>query len=207
MEERKLNVIRKSCEMYAKFGIKSVSMDDIAKACAISKKTLYELVSDKRELVKLVIEQELNDKNTVCAFDKEEKNAMETLFLVYNSALEFFKDFNLSMEYDLEKYYPDLYKKTKLNRRKQMYHNLEENMIQGRKEGLYRDNFNIDIVIKLHTVKVESLLKTNIFNDDDHSINDIIKEMFLYHFYAIATTKGRQILDEEIKKQEAELSK
>jgi AcrR family transcriptional regulator len=200
MNQKAEDIILKACKMFTKFGIKSVSMDDIAKGCGISKKTLYELVSDKRDLVKKVIEQEFNEKSQAPhAIDISKVNAIEALFMVYKGAVEFFKEYNLSMEYDLKKYYPDLYAFSQERRRKHLYQKLWQNMTEGKKEGFYRDDFNIDIITKLHIIKIESILVTDIFDDDDYTIVEIFKELFLYHFNAIATEKGRIAIEKKLK--------
>ena len=204
MESKTNDIIKKSCEMFSKFGIKSISMDEIAKACGISKKTLYEHVSDKRALVEYVLKEEFNTTSSAPhSIDLGNASAVDALFMVYESAVEFFKEFNLSMEFDLQKYYPDLHVKVKSKRRKHLYEKLSLNMEQGRKEGFYRNEFNIDIIAKLHVIKIESMLSTDIFDTDDYSTIDIFKELFLYHFYAIANDKGRIAIDLKLKEIEA----
>lgn len=199
MNEKLQDIVGKSCKLFTKFGIKSISMDDIAKGCGISKKTLYEYIKDKRELVELVLQNEFShSSHAPHAVDMKNLNAVDALFKVYQSAIEFFKDFNLSMEYDLEKYYPDLYILAKAKRRKRLYQKLLFNIEQGQKEGAYRSDFNTDIIIKLHILKIETLLMTDIFDDGDYSSVEIFKELFLYHFYAIATEKGRIALEKKL---------
>ena len=199
MNKKTEDIIQKACEMYTKYGIKSISMDDIAKACGISKKTLYEHVSDKKDLIKQVLEQEFSENSSLPhTINLDKENAIDALFIVYKGSVEFFKEFNLSMEYDLEKYYPDLYKKSKTKRRKHLYDKIVTNIKKGQKENVYRNDFNIDIITKLHILKIESVLNTDVFIKDDYSIVEIFKEMFLYHFNAIATDKGRIALNKKI---------
>ena len=47
MEENRKNILSKVAELFQKYGIKSVTMDDIARELSISKKTLYQYFSDK----------------------------------------------------------------------------------------------------------------------------------------------------------------
>jgi len=200
MDKRRLEIIEKSCRLFAKFGIKSISMDDIARECGISKKTLYEIVTDKKDLVTQVIEQEFKTNGPgPHNIDIENVNAVEALFLVYKGAVEFFKEYNLSMEFDLQKYYPDLHTQTKSKRRKHLYEKISQNMILGRKEKFYRNDFNIDIATKFHIIKIEAMLNTNIFDENNYSPVEIFKEMFLYHFNAIATQKGKVALEAKMK--------
>jgi len=200
MNDRLKDIVEKTCKLYTKFGIKSVSMDDIAKGCGISKKTLYENVNDKRELVQYVLESEFDkDGNVPHNVDFTNRNTIEVLFLVYKGSIEFFKDFNMSMEYDLQKYYPDLYAKTKERRRKRIYEKIMQNTSQGIEEGVFRNDFNADIISKLHVMKIEALMETDIFDQDDYSIVEIFKELFTHHFLAIATPKGIDAFNHKLK--------
>jgi len=192
MENKLKDIVSKTCKLFQKFGIKSVSMDDIARECGISKKTLYESVKDKHELVEKVIDFEFNkESHAPHTIDFANMNAVEVLFIVYKSSIDFFKDFNMSMEYDLKKYYSDLYIKNNKRRREHIYAKMVINMKQGREEGSFRDDFNIDIIAKLHILKIEGLLQSDIFEDTNYTIVEIFKELFTHHFMAIATEKGR----------------
>jgi len=48
MNEELKQIIEKVQALYFKYGIKSVTMDDVARELGMSKKTLYQYVSDKR---------------------------------------------------------------------------------------------------------------------------------------------------------------
>jgi len=200
MDEKLKNIVFKTFKLFQKFGIKSVSMDDIARDCGISKKTLYESVKDKRELVEKVLSFEFNkESNAPHNIDFEGKNAIDVLFVVYQGAIHFFKDFNMSMEYDLQKYYPDLYTITTKKRREHIYKKMVMNMKQGIEEGFFRDDFNIDIIAKLHVMKIEGLMQTDIFEEADYTIVEIFKELFTHHFMAIANEKGKKAFYKKLK--------
>ena len=190
MSNIKHKIIEKTCGLFKKYGIKSVSMDEIAKACGISKKTLYEHISDKSELVKAVINSEFQKDEPQNVDYNTAKTAIDQLFLGYLAMIEFFKNFNLSFEHDLQKYYPDLYIKATKKRRAKIYDRLVENIKKGIEEGVYRKDFNIDLIAKIHVIKIEGILTTDIFDNDDYTITDIFKEMFIHHFMGVATTKG-----------------
>ena len=51
MNEELKNILLKVRELYMKYGIKSITMDDVARELSISKKTLYQYVTDKDDLV------------------------------------------------------------------------------------------------------------------------------------------------------------
>jgi AcrR family transcriptional regulator len=200
MDEKIKDIVSKACKLFQKYGIKSVSMDDIARNCGISKKTLYESIKDKTDLVTKVLEIDfLNEGDVFKGVKNSDINAVDILFVVYKSAVELFEEFNMSMEYDLKKYYPSLYEKSKKKRRKHIYERMAMNMEQGRREGFFRDDFNIDLIAKLHILKVEGLLQTDIFDDTNYTVVDIFREMFSHHFMAIATEKGVKAYKEKLK--------
>ena len=105
MDGKIKDIVKKTCKLFQKFGIKSVSMDDIARECGISKKTLYENITDKTDLVTKVLELDFHGEGEAFKEMKNSNiNAVDILFIVYKNAVEFFKEFNMSMEYDLKKY-------------------------------------------------------------------------------------------------------
>ena len=76
MDEKFENILRKTGEMFLKFGIRSVSMDDICRELGISKKTLYQYVENKKELIKNTLEFSLKGKfDNMLKVDDEDINA------------------------------------------------------------------------------------------------------------------------------------
>ena len=94
-----------------KYGIKSVTMDDISKNLSISKKTLYKHFKDKDDIVytlmQLDIENEKLDMEKSCI---NSGNAIEETYAFSAIITEKLKDLNASVMYELEKYHPKSYK-------------------------------------------------------------------------------------------------
>ena len=111
MDPKFQNIIEGALQLYSKYGIKSVTMDDIAKELGISKKTLYLYVKDKEDLVRQVMsyQLEIQDVKFKLVSDKN-NNAIETLVEVSKHIVEFLKTINPSTRYDLKKYYPNILK-------------------------------------------------------------------------------------------------
>lgn len=198
MNTKQQEIIKRAYSLFQKMGIKSVSMDDIAKDSGISKKTLYEQVGNKEKLVALIIDFKTQE-NLPHNIDFSQINAIDVLFFAYKNAIQFFKDFNFSMEHDLQKYYPKIYEKCSKRRRIMIYEKMVANMEMGRKEGSFRDDFNIDIIAKLHVMKIEAILQTDIFQKDNYSIVEIFKELFTHHFMGIATPQGIKVFKHKLK--------
>ena len=115
--EKQIDILTNVCKMFHKYGIKSVTMDDIARELGISKKTLYTHFKDKNELVKKSVE--FIGRNPHHAKLEEEfnksKNAIEQLIFIYVTGYKLADEYNFSYEYDLKKYYPEIYSQYQKN--------------------------------------------------------------------------------------------
>ena len=189
------NILEKVSVLYRKYGIKSVTMDDAAQELGISKKTLYQFVKDKTELVEKVVGHTRH-----CNFSTMKKikgssgNAIEELIEVSQRVNALMKDHSPSYEYDLKKYYPDIYRNLMSARRKLMYDSMLANIRKGKKEGIYRKELNEEIISKLHLLRVETLKSSEIFKEEEIHSAKFFLELFVYHIHGLATSKGLEVL-------------
>jgi AcrR family transcriptional regulator len=194
-------LLKKVAALYRRYGIKSVTMDDIAHELGISKKTLYQFVSDKTELVQLVVEHVRQCNFSSLKKEAEtELNAIEELIEVSQHVNSLIKDHSPAYEYDLKKYYPDIYSSLMSARRKLMYESMLANIRKGKKEGVYRNELDEKIIAKLHLLRIENIQSSEIFEEEEMHSQKFFREVFVYHIHGLATEKGRKILEENIDK-------
>ena len=94
------------------YGLRSVSMDDIAGNMGISKKTIYQYYADKDELVEAVIDEELQRSQTICEHDRiSSANAVHEIFLAMEMVVELLSSMNPSLVFDMQKYHPKAFQK------------------------------------------------------------------------------------------------
>lgn len=192
MGNRVQSILGQVSKLYHRYGIKSVTMDDVAHHLSISKKTLYEYFEDKKDLVNQVLSSEHS--NNCLVFDEiqhRKLNAMEELFEIYKSVKKMIQEYNPSMDYDIRKYYPDLFIKLREVRRKTMLENTLRNMVKGKKEGLYRKNLNIEVISRIHLFRIENLFDNDLFSAEELNSFVIFHELFIYHLHGIMSNKGR----------------
>jgi TetR/AcrR family transcriptional regulator, cholesterol catabolism regulator len=191
MENEIQNIISKTRSLYFKYGIKSVSMDDVSRELGISKKTLYQHVTDKAELVMKVVEQEINEQ--IIRFQEiyqEDKNAIDELFEVNLRLNEIHEMYNHRMRFELKKYYPEVYNKIKQVRRKCMTEMVIQNIDKGKKQGLFRNEVNSPIIAMLQMARTEFLSQTDILSEGDAFDPITFNEIFDYHMHGICSPKG-----------------
>jgi len=189
MEEQIQEITRKVAKLFHRYGIKSVSMDDVARELSISKKTLYKLFKDKNELVSKVLECPTHEAPSQIQ-NKTHLNAVEKHMLVYESIVGFLKDLNPTFEYDLKKYYPKLHQEVIQKRRKNIYENMHNDLTQGIKEGFFRPDIDIEIINTMNIIRIEGFQTMDVREVYKRDLLEVVKEFFSYHFHAIATEKG-----------------
>lgn len=195
------DILSKVSALYRKYGIKSVTMDDVAHELGISKKTLYQFVCDKTELVQKVVEHvRLCNFTAMKKREGTELNAIEELIEVSQHVNTVMKDHSPAYEYDLKKYYPDIYRNLMSARRKLMYESMISNILKGKKEGIYRKELDEKIISKLHLLRIENLQSNEIFGEDEMHSPKFFREIFVYHIHGLATDKGLKILRDNVDK-------
>jgi len=199
MNAKDKDIIRKVAQLYSKYGIKSITMDDVAHELGISKKTLYEYFSDKFHLVNAVVEQEIlfNDLRL-----KEQKsnsgNALQEMFQIYRFHLQMLKEYNPALEFDLKKYYPEIYFRLKRIKRAKIRETTLNNLVKGKRESFYRKELNEEIITKLTVLRIEGLSESDLFSQEELYSHEFSKEMFLYHLHGILTPMGIEYLNNNL---------
>jgi AcrR family transcriptional regulator len=175
-------------------------MDDVARELGISKKTLYECIEDKSELVKHVMEMVYRyHGEKLQEITMRSLNAMEELFEVNRYMTQMIKEQNPTLGYDLQKYYPELHKSLMQEQRNRMHDAIRQNLIKGIEEGIYRKEMNVEIISRLHMTRMEYRYRQDSFQVIDADSHDVMREIFIYHLHGIANDKGIKILNEKLK--------
>jgi AcrR family transcriptional regulator len=202
--EQKLNyILAKSYELFNKYGIRSITMDDVSRELGISKKTLYEYIANKEDLVRKFVESDVKrrEENFQLILSMNH-NAIEELFEVHNLIKQMINEYNPSTEFDLKKYYPEIFLDIKDGKRQKMFEALLNNLIKGKQEGLYRRELDENIIAKLYVSRIESACENDIFTQEEYKSPAFINEIIVYHVRGVANKKGIDVLEQIINKQE-----
>ena len=193
--ESKERIRTQARELFMKYGIRSVSMDDIAGSLGMSKKTLYHFYADKEELVEAVIVHQINHNQDCCQADiGKAENAVHELFLSMDMVAQMFSTMNPSVLYDLEKYHPHAFQFFLRHKNDFVYSTVRNNLIRGIKEGVYRDDLNVDIISRF---RVEIVMLP--FNPDfqakvKHNLAEIEEEIILHYLFGLVNMKGHKAI-------------
>ena len=204
MDENFKILLPQIVELFMRYGIRSMTMDDISRHLKISKKTLYQYVDDKNDLVVKVFQSvRFEDECEVKKVITAEQNAIDQMYEIVHMVSGKLQGIHPSIFYDLEKYHADAWRIFTDYKYTFIHQCISDNIKKGIKEGFYRKDLAIDIVVKIYLNNIDSL-----FNNEAHPIKDFTPykaylELFRYHIHGIASEKGLEYLTKKLKKESA----
>jgi TetR/AcrR family transcriptional regulator, cholesterol catabolism regulator len=191
MDERFENILRESSKLLLQYGIKSVSMDDVAKELGISKKTLYQFVKNKEELIQKILESKIdNSCGVMNDVVNSDLNAIDVILEISKQVSKTYKEATPSMYFDLQKYYPEVFKKYSERHKDVVSAGIKSNIKIGVEQGIYRDDLNIDLIAELYLQRLREIHNYEFLNNTRYSFKKIFEVMFDNHIRAIANEKG-----------------
>ncbi len=197
MDEKRSEIIERACTVFMRYGIKTITMDDLSRELAISKKTIYRYFEDKNDLVKSIIGFKIEMDKAICERCKrEEGNAIETLINISKFAAEHISNINPTVFYDLKKYHPEAWRLMEQHKYHFILDNIRENILRGMKEGLYRDNINAEVVARMYVVSTDIIMSGEIFPWPEFKVDTVFMEMLRFHIRGLASDKGLNYLKE-----------
>lgn len=200
MEEKEIKIVEGATKVFMQYGIKSVNMDDVAKHLGVSKKTLYVYVKDKEELVRKAFDMFCTIEDCQIAEIVSKKlPAIEESFEIMKWVLSILQNLHPSVVFDMEKYHPDVYNDMMQNRHKMIFSCMVDNMKKGQKEGMYRKDFDPEIVARLYMAHMEGMLNPRIMPFGLFNLSDVYKTSYRYHLHGIISLKGLEYLKENNK--------
>ncbi len=198
-------ILKISLELFFKYGIKRVTMDDIAKELGMSKKTIYQFYKEKDDIVCQLCEIEMikHQKKFEDVF-LQSKNPIHEIMLISDNIREMMQNINPIFFLDLQKFHPTAFMQFQTFKENCAYKDIVRNIIKGKEEGFYRSEIDEDFVARHRLAQIDMLMFGNYFKFDKISFtksHEIILDMFVY---GICTIKGHKLINKykKIKEQE-----
>jgi TetR/AcrR family transcriptional regulator, cholesterol catabolism regulator len=190
-------IIDGSLELFLQAGIKSVTMDDIAKHLGMSKKTIYQFFKDKNELVTALIKKRLQDDECdMTEMMNQSDNVIMKMINMMKCSEEIFSRANPIVIHDLQKYHPEAWKEFQNFKSEVIIRTMEELLTEGIKQGYIRPEIDAKVMARLRVAQVEMGFNTAVFPLNEFNVWKV-QQQFLEHFnYGICTLKGYKLLDE-----------
>lgn len=188
--ERIEEILEKSKVLFMKYGLRSITMDDIAKELNISKKTLYTYFKDKADLIRTITEAEID--RMVCSMDKmvdEKDNVIDKMIKINKHIISMQKQTPDNVKFDLEKYYPEIAFEQKNKIHSKMFEAIKSLHEEGKTQQLIREDFNSDVISSLQICR-SNYLEFILSFLPKKDFENVFLEIFDYHIRGISTQKG-----------------
>ncbi|HTL82933.1 MAG TPA: TetR/AcrR family transcriptional regulator [Bacteroidia bacterium] len=194
--EPKERILKASFELFFRYGIKSITMDDIAKHLAMSKKTIYQFFQDKDEVVHTLMEKALKqDHEDFEKIAKETANVVEEIFVIMKKMSEMFNHINPNIFYDLRKFHPKSWALWHKFRNDFVHSMIVKSLENGKKQGLVRMDVNSKILAKLRIEEIDMGFDPEIFPPDHYKMLDAQLAMTEHFLYGVCTLKGHKLIN------------
>lgn len=193
--ELRERIITKATEAFTSNGIKCITMDDVAAALGISKRTLYEVFSDKESLLKECILKVQTDRDQYLLDVYERSNhVLEVILAVFQKSIEIFHQTNKRFFEDIKKY-PKIYTMMQ-DRRESDTEKTISFFKTGVEQGIFRSDVNFAIVNLLVREQFDVLMNTEICKE--YPFIEVYESIMFTYIRGISTEKGARVLNDFI---------
>jgi AcrR family transcriptional regulator len=181
-------------ELFMRYGVRSISMDDIAKHLSVSKKTLYQHFVDKEDIVTITSKAHLErNQREFEAIRKISRNAVEELAQLSVCLKRNMEDMNPSLLFDLQKYHPKAWKVWLEHKNNIIHESVVRNLKQGIKEGYFRADIDPEIMASVRLESVQLAFNEEIFPRERFRLSEVQMQMFDHFVFGVVTEKGRKL--------------
>ncbi|HEY5690597.1 MAG TPA: TetR/AcrR family transcriptional regulator [Cyclobacteriaceae bacterium] len=194
--DTKIKILQGAAELFMRYGIRSVSMDNIANHLGVSKKTLYQYFKDKDEMVLSVTKAHIaKDQEELDQIGKTAKNSIEELVKLSRCLRENFRDMNPSLLFDLEKYHREAWNVWLDYKNNFIKDQIQRSLIQGKEEGYFRAEVNTNVMAIMRIETIQLAFDPSLFPKDQYELTDVQMQIFEHFIYGIFTYKGRKLYE------------
>lgn len=198
--EAKEKILNSAQELFIQYGIRSVTMDDVARDASMSKKTLYQYFDNKDSLVTEValnhFKQETKEFEEI---DQVAEDAIHEILLTSQCLREHVFKMNPSLLYDMQKYHGRAWQEYLNFKQTTIRGHIERNIERGKKEGLFRNGLNARALSTLRVECVQLVFNTKLFPRDEYDLPSVQMQILDHFVHGLLTNEGKMKYEEYLK--------
>jgi AcrR family transcriptional regulator len=206
-QDNKEKLLKGAEDLFMRYGVRSITMDDIARHLGISKKTIYQHFADKDDVVVSVAKSRLEKQRQ--QFDKvtaESKNSVEEMVKLSYCIKENMRDTNPSVLFDMQKYHQRAWNVWLEFKHKFIRQSIMQSLKRGMEEGYFRSDINTDILVTMRLEVVQMAFDNLIFPREQFNLTEVQSHLFDHFVYGILTEKGKKLYQKYKETNAVELS-
>ena len=196
MEElaNKEKILKGAEDLFKKYGVRSISMDDIARHLGVSKKTLYQHFADKDDLVMSISRSHLDRNFNQCeAIRQESTNPIEELARISIWMKKSMEEINPTMLFDLQKFHLAAWNVWLDFKNKFLRESVIRNLDLGIQQGYIRPDVDKEIMAVMRIEFVQLAFNQDIFPRERFNIVEVQSQIFDHFVFGLVTEKGKKL--------------
>lgn len=199
MDDQKSRIVENASRMFLRYGIKSITMDEIAESQGISKRTLYEFFKNKEELLKECIDY--NYQISIMQRDALKQqfpdDPLEIIYQTFRNIMINLNHIHPGFITDIQKYHSRLWKEH-IESNQQENINFTKSVIdKGVKKGIFHKQINQDLLsVWIHKL-MQQLHQTEMLPETQFQRTEVFQQLILNFIRGMATVDGLKKIDQK----------
>ena len=193
VESRILNNAR---DLFFRYGLKNVTMDEIAADLGMSKKTLYEFYPNKKEIINRITENFLSDQNDAHQqVSAKSKDAVDELIQLMGLINHIFENLDVRVIYDMQRYYPEAWNIFLKHKEDFIMRDITLNLKRGIQEGLFRNDIHVEIIARMRLEQVQLAMDPRYFPAEKYNLTEVHQQLLLQYVKGLCTPSGHKLIE------------
>ena len=185
-------ILAEAKKRFCEQGVKSARMDDIAKGLKISKRTIYEIYSNKEDLLIAIIKEGYAEHlKELDAFASNSSDVMDIMLEVFRLQMENIVQIHPNFIYDIHKYPKALDTLRELEQQRSA--GAKSFFEKGVTEGYFLDTIDFVVFVNIMTSITETMRE--LVYKGVHTYKEILSNYIVVMVRGVCTQKGIQRMD------------
>ena len=197
LNEVKTSILQRAMDMFQRYGLRAMTMDDVCRELSMSKKTLYQYFSNKADLVDQAV------RHVFCAhkvamdeIGSAHENAIDRMVHRFAFLMRMMESHGPNMMFPLKKYYPKTFEWLFEQRQRTMVEALTQTLRDGQAQRLFREDLDPELVARIHFTTMVGLADGDLQSESLAERREIIWTAITLFIRSISTAQGLQYFNE-----------
>ncbi len=193
--ESKERIVSSVTDLIYRFGVRSITMDDVARHLAVSKKTLYRYFADKNDMVYQCCLYDLDKRKAAFAtIQAKAVDSVQELVLMMENMQTMLSSINPNLLFEVRKYHQQAWQIYVEFKEQFMMQSISNNLVRGMEAGIYREDLNVRILARLRLEEVEMGFNPDVYPSTKFHLKDVQMGLFDHFLHGITTPKGQKLI-------------
>jgi len=190
----KEKILEGATKLFFRYGIRSVTMDEIASNLAMSKKTIYQFFKNKDELITSISENHIEqEKRDYSSIEAKSMDAIDEICQVSDCFRKHMSEIHPKILFELKKYHSGAWGHYTEFKHQFIKGHIKRNILRGMAEGCYRKELNVDILSTFRVEQVEIIFDEEKFPRNTYNFAEVQMQVFEHFIHGLLTDKGRKL--------------